>query len=233
MSQMLTSRYKGRIHDIDVKTNHDRSTTDSSFNLLWDPVDSKVIQIKSMDKVKSCSHIIFQILGPLIGEVNSREFLAFITYPKAGPYASVNRWIRLYETFLVRVPKECPVVNVSLDRDTTNISVWVPCVDMSIKMNNGDWSIDFMNSIEDRKNLWSTLAVQQVHSFPLRTIVWSPPKLMIRGCIFPSRPLCMLRVCIFSGDTTGWWSNDRYAELICFMAVAGSNGVTGTSPQSS
>lgn len=51
------------------------------------------------------------------------------------------------------MPKESPMVKFSLDRDTTNISIWVPCVDMSIEMNDRDWPIDFMNSIEDRKNL--------------------------------------------------------------------------------
>lgn len=158
---MLTSRYEGRVHDIDVKTNHDRSTTDSVFNLLWDPINPKVIQIKSMDKIKSCSHIIFQILGPLLVAVNIVEFLVSITYPKTGSYTGVDGWIRLYETFLVRMPKESPMVKFSLDRDTTNISIWVPCVDMSIEMNDRDWAIDFMNSIEDRKNLWPTSAVQQ------------------------------------------------------------------------
>lgn len=90
MPQMLTSRYKGRIHDIDVKANHDRPITDSVFNLLCDPVNPKVIQIESMDKIKSCSHIIFQILGALMVTVNILKFLVLITYPKAGPYTSMD-----------------------------------------------------------------------------------------------------------------------------------------------
>lgn len=69
------------------------------------------------------------------------------------------------------MPKESPMVKASLDRDTANISVWVPCVDMSIKMNDRDWPVDFMNGIEDRKNLWSTSAIQQVRAFLLPTMV--------------------------------------------------------------
>lgn len=43
-----------------------------------------------MDKIKSCSHIIFQILGPLIVAVNIVEFLVSITYPKTGSYTGVD-----------------------------------------------------------------------------------------------------------------------------------------------
>jgi hypothetical protein len=98
---------------------------------------------------------------------------------------------------LVRVPEEGTVVDICLQRDATDITVRVPRIDVRVKVDDRDGSIDFVDGFEDRKDLGSALRLVWL------TIVWSPPSAMMRGWYCPSRPTCILRAFILSGEATG------------------------------
>lgn len=53
------------------------------------------------------------------------------------------------KALLVSMPEECSMIDSSLNRNPTKIPIRVPCVDVGVEMNNGDRSVDFVNSVKD------------------------------------------------------------------------------------
>lgn len=111
------------------------------------PCSSKSqVEIRSKPAVASSSRSI----GPFHQYKSFRFEQKAGTYRELCPDSSMDRRIGFNVPCLVCVPEESTVIDACLDGDGTVVPVWIPGIDMRIKMNHGHRSVDLAQSSKDR-----------------------------------------------------------------------------------
>lgn len=71
-SDSRTCRYISWVHDVDIKTDHNRITANARFDLVRDPFDSEFIVVKCVDQVKAGRDVVVEILWSLLVSMASQ-----------------------------------------------------------------------------------------------------------------------------------------------------------------